>query len=286
MCDLSTKPNSSFVGHVRQLLNTLSPTERKLGEFVLDYPGDLATYTASELAALVGVSNATVTRFIQRLGYENYEDARRQAREERNSGSPLFLSAPGNKGVEGSVASHIVQAQDNIVATFNHISAELVDEIAHAVATAGNVWFMGYRSNRNLAAYLRWQLVQMLPRTHLIPGPGETVGEYAVDMGPADVVVVFALRRSVPMAAKFATAATQAGAKVVYITDHFSKTAVPAKWLVRCHTQAPGPLDNHTSVMLLCHLLATRVMHHAGTKGRRRMASIETLHDGLIELRE
>lgn len=284
--ELSTKPNSSFVGHVRQTLNSLSPTERKLGEFVLDYPGDLATYTASELASLVGVSNATVTRFIQRLGYENYEDARRQAREERNTGSPLFLSAPGSKGVEGSVASHIVQAQDNIVATFNHIPAELVDEIAKAMAGAGNVWFMGYRSNRNLAAYLRWQLVQMLPRTHLIPGPGETLGEYAVDMGPTDVVLVFALRRSVAMAAKFATTATQAGAKVVYITDHFSKTAVPAQWLLRCHTQAPGPLDNHVSVMLLCHLLATRVMHHAGTKGRRRMASIETLHDGLSELRE
>lgn len=282
---MTKKVSSSFLGQVRQSLNTLSPTERKLGEFVLDFPGDLATYSASELATLVGVSNATVTRFIRRLGYASYEDARRLAREERSSGSPLFLSAPGTRGVDGSVASHIVQAQDNIAATFNHIPAELIDEIAEAMAQAGQVWFLGYRSNRNLAAYLRWQLVQMLPGTHLIPGPGETLGEYAIDMGPQDVLVVFALRRSVPVAARFATLATQAGAKVLYITDHFSKSAVPARWLLRCHTQAPGPLDNHASVMLLCHLLATRVMHHAGTGGRRRMAGIETQHDALGEMK-
>ncbi|XAH22963.1 MurR/RpiR family transcriptional regulator [Xylophilus sp. GW821-FHT01B05] len=286
---MTTAPPRSFVGQVRQLLHTLPPTERKLGTFVLDFPGDLATYSASELAALVGVSNATVTRFIQRLGYAHYEDARRQAREERGAGSPLFLSsAPGGGAADGSVASHIQQAQDNISATFHQIPAELIDEIAQAMVQARRVCFLGYRNNRHFAAYLRWQLVQLLEHTQAIPGPGETLGEYAVDLGEKDLLVVFALRRSVPAAAQFAAQAARAGTKVLYVTDHFSKAAAPTvapHWLLRCHTQAPGPLDNHTAVMLLCHLLASRVMHHAGAKGRRRMASIEAQHDALQELR-
>lgn len=280
-----TTPDSSFIGQVRQLLNALPPTERKLGEFVLDFPGDLATYTASELAALVGVSNATVTRFIQRLGYATYEDARRRAREERNTGSPLFLSGTGGSGVEGSVAAQIQQSLDNIAATFNHIPPALVDEIAQAMLAARRVWFLGYRNNRHFAAYLRWQLVQVLDDTSLVPGAGETLGEYVPDVGPKDVVAVFALRRSVPAAARFAAAAAQSGAGVLYVTDHFSKDAVAAKWLLRCHTQAPGPLDSHAAVVLLCHLIATRAVHHAGTRGRRRMAGIEAQHDALGELR-
>ncbi|MDB5731913.1 MAG: transcriptional regulator, RpiR family [Variovorax sp.] len=283
---MTPEPNRSFLGLVRQLLNSLPPTERKLGEFVLDFPGDLATYTASELATLVGVSNATVTRFIQRLGYSNYEDARRQAREERSNGSPLFLSAQGSRGLEGSITSHILQAQDNIVATFNHIPAELIDDVAQALAAAGNVWFLGYRNNRNFASYLRWQLVQLRENVHVLPGPGETLGEYVAGLGSKDVLVVFALRRSVPIATRFALLAARAGTQVLYITDHFSKVSLSARWLLRCHTQAPGPLDNHASVMLLCHLLATRVLHHVGTKGRRRMASIETQHDALNEMRD
>ncbi|WP_454006545.1 MurR/RpiR family transcriptional regulator [Alcaligenes sp. Marseille-Q7550] len=84
----------SFVGRIREILNDLSPSERRLAEFALDFPGDLAGYTASELASLAHVSNATVTRFIRRLGYTNYEAARKQVRSEKNAGSPCCWPPP------------------------------------------------------------------------------------------------------------------------------------------------------------------------------------------------
>ncbi|XOT94799.1 MurR/RpiR family transcriptional regulator, partial [Alcaligenes pakistanensis] len=83
----------SFVGRLREILHDLSPSERRLAEFALDFPGDLAGYSASELASLAHVSNATVTRFIRRLGYSNYEAARKQVRSEKKAGSPLLLAA-------------------------------------------------------------------------------------------------------------------------------------------------------------------------------------------------
>ena len=70
----------SFLTRVRQALPSLHPAERRLGDFVCDFPGELASYSAQELAALAHVSKATVSRFVQRLGYENYEEARRHAR--------------------------------------------------------------------------------------------------------------------------------------------------------------------------------------------------------------
>ena len=70
-------PAASFLARVREAFASLHPTEKKLAEFVLDFPGELASYSASELARLSGVSNATVTRFIRRLGYTNFEAARR-----------------------------------------------------------------------------------------------------------------------------------------------------------------------------------------------------------------
>ena len=80
-------PDQSFLARVRRKLPELHPAERRLGELVCDFPGELASYSASELAALAGVSNATVTRFVRRLGYKSYEDARRDARDEASSGS-------------------------------------------------------------------------------------------------------------------------------------------------------------------------------------------------------
>ena len=60
----------SFLFRVREALEDLHPAERRLGGFVCDFPGELASYSASELATLAQVSNATVSRFVKRLGYE------------------------------------------------------------------------------------------------------------------------------------------------------------------------------------------------------------------------
>src|ERR687883_2068646 len=109
------KPSApSLLSRVRDQLHELPPTERRLADLVLDFPGELASYTASELAALAHVSNATVSRFIRRLGYENYDEARRHAREEKGSGSPLFLAAVKPNGEAGLVAAHEQQSQANL----------------------------------------------------------------------------------------------------------------------------------------------------------------------------
>ncbi|RVN61034.1 MurR/RpiR family transcriptional regulator, partial [Sinorhizobium meliloti] len=82
----------SFLARVREILPELHPAERRLGDFLCDFPGEIASYSAQELAALAHVSKATVSRFVQRLGYENYEEARRHARADKQTGSRLFLA--------------------------------------------------------------------------------------------------------------------------------------------------------------------------------------------------
>lgn len=270
-------------------MESLPPSERRLAAFLLDFPGDLASYNASELAALVKVSNATVTRLTQRLGYANYEAARRHARQESSKGSPLFVAHGAEWGADMApgdfVAQHVQLAQENLAATFAQIDAQMLDAIAQAMCRARQVTCLGYRNNRHFAGYLRWQIAQLLPDTQVIPGAGETLAEYAVDMQPGQLLVVFALRRASHNTTAFARAASRAGAQVVYVTDQLSSTAeVQAQWVLRCHSAAPGPLDNHVAAIMLCDLLATRVMHHAGAKSRKRLFQVEAAHEAFSEI--
>lgn len=279
--------SSSFLARIRATLDQLPPTERRLGAFILDFPGELASYSASELAALVQVSNASVSRFVQRLGYANYEEARRHARDQRSAGSPLFLApARSGSGAAGSIAAHLQRAQDNLAATCAALDDASLDTIAQALVAARGVFFLGLRNNRNFAAYLRWQLAQLLPRTQVIPGPGESLGEYAADLGAKDVLVVFALRRSPVLALAFAERAAQAGASVLCIADPATPVPASLRWVLRCQAAAPGPLDSHVAVMLVCELLATRAMVLAGAGGRARLAEVEAAHQALGEWRE
>ncbi|RYX91900.1 MAG: MurR/RpiR family transcriptional regulator [Comamonadaceae bacterium] len=278
------RDSESFVRRVRTQLDGLSSAERRLADFVLAFPGELASYAASELARLAGVSNATVTRFIQRLGYASYEDARRHARLERESGSPLFQNTTGAEKSSQLMATHLQQSQANLANTFAQISDDAARAMAKALLAAPQVLIFGSRSSHAFAVYLRWQIIQVLPRVVAVPGAGESLGEHIAGLTPKDCVVVFGVRRQTRQMRQFLEASSAAGASVIFISDRASPDFPAATWSVQCHCAGPGPLDNHVAVMALCDLLATLVIEGAGAAGRKRLSAIELSHEELDEL--
>ncbi len=274
----------SFVARIRDSLGEVPPTERRLGTFLLDFPGELASYTAAELAGLANVSNATVSRFIKRLGYDSFETARRVVRLEKQGGAALLLATPGDPARPGGLDAHRQQVHRNIDATFHRISEDTLTEIARALLEADQVWICGERSSRPFATYLRWQILQVLERTRVVPEAGETLGEYLPAMTRRDCVVLFGLSRRVARFATVLGALVATGARTLCITDRQDDPRPRPEWLLRCETGAPGPLYDHAAVTMLCDALATAVLRLAGTPGRRRLSAIEGAHDALDEI--
>jgi DNA-binding MurR/RpiR family transcriptional regulator len=276
--------SKSFLFRVRQALPDLRPAERRLGEFVCDFPGELASYSAQELAALAHVSKATVTRFIQRLGYETYEEARRHARAERDTGSRLFLTTSTDAASVQSLSAHVAQGIANIEATFSGIPDIKIDAAANTLLKARKVWIIGFRASQPFAAYMQWQLTQVIEDVVAIPGAGQTLGEHMVSIQKDDVVIFFALRRRIAQADAIRETIRKSKAGLILITDEGAPFDTSVGWHFRCKTLAPGPLFNHTAVMALCHLLITRCLETAGAAGRKRLRSIEAINEGLDEL--
>ncbi len=274
----------SFLFRVREVLDDLHPAERRLGDFVCDFPGELASYSASELATLAQVSNATVSRFVKRLGYENYEEARRHAREEKQTGSRLFLTTSTDAASAQSLGAHVAQGIANIEGTFANITDAQIDAVADAMLSTRKVWVLGFRSSHPFAEYLQWQMTQVVENIVAIPGGGQTLGEHLVSVSKGDVCVVFGLRRRIARMDIILAAIEKSGAQVLYITDEGVPHRQSAAWHFRCQTLAPGPLFNHVAVMAICHLLATRAIERAGAAGRTRLRGIEAFGDALEEL--
>ncbi|MGF7004582.1 DNA-binding MurR/RpiR family transcriptional regulator [Aminobacter sp. BE322] len=274
----------SFLFRVREALDDLHPAERRLGDFVCDFPGELASYSASELAALAHVSNATVSRFVKRLGYDNYEEARRHAREEKQTGSRLFLTTSTDAAAAQSLGAHVAQGIANIEGTFANITDAQIDAVVDAMLATRKVWVLGFRSSHPFADYLQWQMTQVVENIVAIPGGGQTLGEHLVSVARGDVAVVFGMRRRIARMDMILAAIEKSGAQLLYITDEGVPHRQSAAWHFRCHTLAPGPLFNHVAVMAICHLLATRAIERAGAAGRTRLRGIEAFGDALEEL--
>ncbi len=115
---------------------------------ILDTPIHLGSYSASELAQITDVSNATITRFVRHLGYDSYEEARRQARAERPT-LPAPAPAPAAQASANAPNSQALwQAQqDKLRATLAQIPASAMNTLAAALHRAPRVVAWGWGAN-------------------------------------------------------------------------------------------------------------------------------------------
>lgn len=269
---------------VKASLPDLHPSEQRIAQVVLNFPGDLASYTASELAQLSNVSNATVSRFVRRIGYASFEEARQAARAEQKAGAPLFRFASGGTPLGGALAGHVEQSHANISATAATLDEGAVDGLARAALAARRVRLAGFRAGQPMARYLAWQMLQVIADVDVFPRAGETLGESVSAVDAGDCCIVVALRRPPRCLVPLMTALRETGADVAVIGDLPDIDALPARWRFACATSAPGPLLNHVSVMAVCNLIAARVIESSGADGRRRMGNVEETHRRLDEI--
>lgn len=272
----------SFLSRVCELLPQLHPAEKRLADFILDFPGELASYSALELAKLADVSTATVSRFIRRLGYTSFEEARRHVRTEKQQGSPLFLADRKAETFNDMLTEHAAQVQENMRRTYTRLSESTLDEIVKAMLSARKVWFTGMRSNQFFAQYFQWQFFQLKENSTFFPSSG-SLAEYLSAIGPKDMVVVFGVRRRPTSTYKLLEQLVLLKVPVLYISDANQSLMPDLRWHIQCPCDAAGPFDNHVAIMALCNLLLNGLAEQAGSAGRQRMALTDALHESLHE---
>ncbi len=274
----------SFISRVKEYYPSLHPVEKQLAGFILDFPGELASYTASELASLAGVSNATVSRFIRHIGYQNFDEARRQVREERKSGVPLF-QAERKTVISGDKASdNTVLYGNNIVETFKQLGESRVHAITDKMLNSRRVWVFGFRASQALATYFQLQLYQLNDDARLVQTGDGGLGEYLSAINDQDLIVLYGLRRRPTIWRQLLSQCVGTGADILLISDNHLAFDQDVTWHIRCCCDNAGPLDDHTSVMALNHLLLNSAFERAGPEERRRLADSYNQHQQLDEL--
>ena len=276
----------STVARIRSHYQSLPPSERKLADLILDFPGDIAGYSATELAELAGVSKAAATRLFQRLGYASFEEARRAAREEQARGSPLYLvsQSPEPGSLDAKLKRHLEHDLANMRHTFEALDGHKLEQIVEELLKARRLWLLGYRNSGFLTAYGRWQFMQVREQVHLLQSGTETLAEQLVDLQPDDLVVVLGFRRR-PSQLRVALKSIHAmGVPMLYITEPaVGATINYATWVLHAEVAGAGTFDSYPAALSLIHLLSVSMVDKAGRQGRQRLKQIEELHDDLSD---
>ena len=271
---------------IHRVYDELPEGERKAADLVLDRPGELALWSASELADKAGISNATVTRFVRRLGYGSYDEARRSARSLRAHGSPLYLAGELPTGAGALSPQRLIEAERQVVEASLEMQNPLaLAAVAETLAGARQLRIAGFRNSWFLAEYACSTLGQFRPGVAMLNMPGQTLAEGIAAMGPGDAVLVIGLRRRPAGFAEVMRAMAGTGATIVLLAD-LSIRAAPAlaDHALSCTVGTPQALDSPAGALAILRLLALLTMQRLGAAGRRQMEQAESLLGTLGEL--
>lgn len=270
---------------IREAYDRLPASERKVADFMLDYPGELASFSATEIAAKAESSKAAVTRMLKRLGFENFNAVRQAAREARQWGSPVYLLGREleRQGFSTKVKRHIEQDLNAISDTFNSLDERAFQNAVSRIGTAARVFVLGFRNSHFLAGYLRWQLIQVRDNVELLPVAGETLAEQLAGLGKDDAVIIVAFRRRMPVLEQAMKIIARTKCYTLFVTDPTARKETSATWTVRCESRGEDLFDFYTAAMSFLHFLSVSVVAEIGSTGRDRLKRIETVHEELHE---
>ncbi|MFC0246853.1 MurR/RpiR family transcriptional regulator [Falsochrobactrum ovis] len=239
--------------------------------------------TVAHLANSAGVSNPTVVRLINKLGFEGYPEfqtALLSEVQERMS-SPLTMLDQRKPEI----------GQDNFYQQFLAASIHALDtaqtmlpphDFQMAVDAAADlnarIHCLGGRFSGFLAGLLWTHMKQLRPDTFWINGPQADQVDQLVDFGKKDTLFVYDYRRYQVGTIRFARQAAEQGTRIVLFTDRWlSPISEFASITLTCPVDTISPYDTMVPAMAQTEALIAALTAQLANQSRARIENIEAI---------
>jgi DNA-binding MurR/RpiR family transcriptional regulator len=267
---------------IYERISRLTKSEQNLATLLLENQALIETHSATELSALAGVSKATTARFFRNLGYTDFDEARTQAREERNRTPPYAYSRAASDGAAlgRSIGDHLALELLNLTRTFEEMRPDLLAEAARLMIDAPRVWCMGFGAEEGFARLARLTFARLRPDVHLLAtSPGAWAEDLAMT-GPRDVLLLLTLEPRPKFQAALTAYARTSRMNVITLTDHrfLVRAQRFSRLVIGSHVASYGALPTHTTLASLIRLLAVAFIGQAGDAALQRLSVIDEIN--------
>ncbi len=217
------KNQNDLIQRINENMPRLSKGQRLLANYILNHYEKAVFLTASKLGKIVGVSESTVVRFANELGYDGYPKLQRALEElvKTKLTSVQRIEVTSDRLENQHVLKSVLQSDaEKIRLTLEEIDEEDFDKAVDAILEAKRVYILGVRSSASLASFLGFYMNLMFDNIKLIhTNSVSEMFEQIHRLGPEDVVIGISFPRYSKRTLKAIEFAHTQKATVISITD-------------------------------------------------------------------
>lgn len=224
--DVNINESDSLMIIMKEKYKTMSKGQKLLANYTMENYPKVAFMTASRLGDTVGVSESTVVRFANALGFSGYpkfQDALQELIKTKLTTVERVEMANRDYSTDSKVLENVLKADiDNIKETLDTLEQKSYEKSVNTIISAKKLYIMGLRSSIYVAKYLGYYLNYILDDVIIVRmDMGEPV-EQMIKLGEGDVLIVISFPRYSKKTLQVAEFAKERGAKVIALTDSYN----------------------------------------------------------------
>ena len=261
-----------------------SKGQKAIAGYILEHYEKAAYMTAAKLGALVNVSESTVVRFANELGFDGYPALQTALRELVRTNLTSFQRVEVSDSIIGDreVLDQILMSDaEKIRHTLDSIDRDAFNAAVDSIVGARRVYIIGVRSSAMLAGFLHYNLQMAFDNLTLVQTTsGNEMFEQIMRVGEGDVVVAISFPRYSKRIIKAVEFAKRSGADVVALTDRETSPLTPfADQLLTAHSDMASFVDSLVAPLSIINAIIVAVGRKKREELTRRLKELEEIWD-------
>ena len=275
---------SDISQRIRSAYHTFSKGQKKIANAILNEYDKVAYMTAARLGKYVGVSESTVVRFANELGFEGYAKFQHAVQElVRTRLTPnQRIEVTKQRIGRGDVLENVMLSDINkLQHTLDRLDRDNFYHAVDKILSAKTVYVTGARSSEPVAEILGYNLSLIFDNVKIIhPTSSAEVFEQMFSIGKDDVLIAFSFPRYSTKMVNAVKFAKQNGADVIVFTDSdISPLAEFATYLLIAQSDMASFMDSLVAPISIINAIVVEITNRRERDIIERFDKLEALWD-------
>ncbi|MCI1944173.1 MurR/RpiR family transcriptional regulator [Clostridium luticellarii] len=273
--------NPDLIRTIQVKFPRLSKGQKLIAEYILKHYDKAAFMTAAKLGINVGVSESTVVRFANELGFSGYPKLQKSLQELiKNKLTTVQRIELSNDFVsqESPLKSVLKSDMENIRATLEKINHKTFDDVVDTIFEAKRIYILGLRSSTAIADFLGFYLNLILDNVKVIGYGISDIFEQMINLKEDDLVIGIGFPRYATRTIEALAFAKSRNAKIVAITDSLlSPLAARSDYTLIAQSNMASFVDSLVAPLSVINALIIAVGLREKEKISSTFADLETI---------
>lgn len=269
---------------IEEKMPNFSKGQKRIANYVIENYDKAAYMTASKLGAIVDVSESTVVRFADELGFDGYPEFQHSLREIVRTKLTSFQRVEVANNIIGDsdiLTKVLTLDAEKIRHTLEGVDRDAFNATVDKILSAKNIYIMGVRSSSYLAGFLNYNLRMMFDNVRLVSTTsGSEMFEEIMNIDEDDVMIAISFPRYSKRIINAVDFAKGAGCDVIAITDSaLSPIASAADQVLIAESDMVSFVDSLAAPMSIVNAIVVAVAKKKQEELRVRFRMLEEIWD-------